>query len=177
MTLVETGTRAMLGAVFGPPATGETDYARKLLGLLGSDMLVLADRGFGAAAFLTDLAGTGAQFLVRLRVTRRLQGAARLDDGSYLSRIDDLTVRIITADITFTCADGTCYTANYRLATTLSCSGRTLDGPLLGRSATEAAIAGFEVGGNREVGHVDKSSDRAYSRSAGRVGRRCRKSG
>lgn len=27
MTLVETGTRALIGAVFGPPATGETDYA------------------------------------------------------------------------------------------------------------------------------------------------------
>ena len=35
MTLVETGTRALLGAVFGPPATGETDYARRLLARLG----------------------------------------------------------------------------------------------------------------------------------------------
>ena len=43
----------------------------------------------------------------------------RLRDGSHLSRIGDLTVRIITADITVTCADGTRYTANYRLATTL----------------------------------------------------------
>ena len=48
MTLVETGTRALLGAVFGPPATGETDYARRLLARLGPDMLVLADRGFDA---------------------------------------------------------------------------------------------------------------------------------
>ncbi|MET0757738.1 MAG: transposase [Mycobacterium sp.] len=120
MTLVETGTRAMLGAVFGPPATAETDYARKLLGLLGADMLVLADRGFDAEAFLGELAGTGAQFLVRLRVTRRLPVLAQLDDGSYLSRIGELTVRIIVADITVTCADGTRYTANYRLATTLT---------------------------------------------------------
>ena len=30
MTLVETGTRALIGAVFGPPATGETDYAARL---------------------------------------------------------------------------------------------------------------------------------------------------
>jgi hypothetical protein len=120
MTLVETGTRAMLGAVFGPPATGETDYARQLLGLLNSRMLVLADRGFDAEAFLGELAGTGAQFLVRLRVTRRLPVLARLDDGSYLSRIGELTVRIIVADIAVTCADGTHYTANYRLATTLT---------------------------------------------------------
>ena len=45
MTLVETGTRALIGAVFGPPATGETDYARQLLPLLARDMLVLTDRG------------------------------------------------------------------------------------------------------------------------------------
>jgi Insertion element 4 transposase N-terminal/Transposase DDE domain len=120
MTLVETGTRALLGAVFGPPATGETDYARRLLGLLDPDMLVLTDRGFDGAEFLTELAGTGAQFLTRLCATRRLPVVARCDDGSYLSRIGALTVRIITADITVTCADGTRYTANYRLATTLA---------------------------------------------------------
>src|SRR5262249_21940135 len=66
MTLVETGTRALLGAVFGPPATGEPDYARQLLPKLRPDMLVLADRGFDAAAFLGQVAATGAQFLVRL---------------------------------------------------------------------------------------------------------------
>jgi hypothetical protein len=120
MTLVETGTRAMLGAVFGPPSTGEIGYARALLGLLGPDMLVLADRGFDAAEFLTDVAGTGAQFLVRLRVTRRMPVLARLDDGSHLSRLGELTVRIITAEVTVTCADSTRYTANYRLATTLT---------------------------------------------------------
>jgi len=119
MTVVETGTRALLGAVFGTPGTGEIDYARALLPLLNADMLVLADRGFDAEAFLVELAGTGAQFLVRLRSTRRLPVLARLDDGSYLSRIGALRVRIITADITVTCADGTRYTAAYRLATTL----------------------------------------------------------
>ena len=119
MTLVETGTRALLGAVFGPPATGETDYARRLLARLGPDILVLADRGFDGAAFLTELAGTGAQFLVRVCSTGRPPVLARLDDGSFLSRIGALTVRIITADITVTCADGTRYTASYRLVTTL----------------------------------------------------------
>ena len=120
MTLVETGTRALLGAVFGPPATGETDYARRLLGLLDPDMLVLIDRGFDAGPFLTELAGTGAQFLARLRSTRTLPVLARCDDGSQLSRIGALTVRVITADITVTGADGTRYVANYRLATTLT---------------------------------------------------------
>ncbi len=37
MTLTETGTRALIGAVSGPAATGETDYARQLLHLLTGD--------------------------------------------------------------------------------------------------------------------------------------------
>ena len=119
MTLVETGTRAMLGAVFGPPVTGETDYARKLLGLLADNMLVLLDRGFDAEQFLGQVAATGAQILARLRNHRRLPVLARLDDGSHLTRLGALTMRIIAADITVTCADGTRYTATYRLATTL----------------------------------------------------------
>lgn len=120
MTLVETGTRALLGAVFGPPATGETDYARTLLGLLGSDMLVLADRGFDAGEFFTDIAATGAQFLIRLRGNRRPPVLARLDDGSFLTRINGMTVRIIIAEVAVSCADGTAYAATYRLATTLT---------------------------------------------------------
>jgi hypothetical protein len=120
MTLVETGTRALIGAVFGPPATGETDYARQLLRLLTPDMLVLADRGFDAAAFLAEVAAARAQFLVRLCSTRRLPVMARLEDGSFLSRIGGLTVRIIEANVTVTCADGTTYTGRYRLATTLT---------------------------------------------------------
>jgi Insertion element 4 transposase N-terminal/Transposase DDE domain len=119
MTVVETGTRALLGAVFGPPTTGEIEYARALFPRLGADMLVLADRGFDAETFLTELAGTGAKFLVRLRARRRLPVLARLDDGSYLSHIGALIVRIITAEVTVACADGTRYSATYRLATTL----------------------------------------------------------
>ena len=132
MTLVETGTRALLGAVFGPPATAETDYPRRLLGLLDRNMLVLLDRGFDAGEFLTELAGTGAQFLARIRSIRKLPVLARCDDGSYLSCIDALTVRVITADITVTCADGSSYTANYRLATTLIDPRRYPAGALIG---------------------------------------------
>jgi hypothetical protein len=120
MTLAETGTRALLGAVFGPPATGEADYARRLLHLLDPSMLVLADRGFDAAAFLAEVAATGAAFLVRLTATRRPPVMARLDDGSFLSQIGGQAVRVITADVTVTCADGTSYTGRYRLATTLA---------------------------------------------------------
>ncbi|SEG20656.1 hypothetical protein SAMN05444920_102193 [Nonomuraea solani] len=89
MTLVETGTRAMIDAVFGPTATGETDYAKRLLHLLRPDMLVLWDKGFdGRAPILSHLA-----------------------DGSYLSAIGTVKVRIIDAQITVTCADGTVFTA------------------------------------------------------------------
>jgi hypothetical protein len=119
MTLVETGTRALIGAVFGPIA-GEAGYARRLLHLLRPDMLVLADRGFDATAFLAEVAGTGAQFLVRLNAARRPPVIARLDDGTFLSRIGALPVRIIPAHVTVTCADGTTWTGSYRLATTLA---------------------------------------------------------
>jgi hypothetical protein len=41
MTLVESGTRALIGAVFGPTAAGERSYARRLLHLMRPGMLVL----------------------------------------------------------------------------------------------------------------------------------------
>ncbi|MGW6405371.1 transposase domain-containing protein [Streptomyces sp. NPDC055134] len=60
MMLVETGTRALLGAVFGPTAEGETSYAGRLLHLLRPDMLVLWDKGFDGNAFLSAVTTTGA---------------------------------------------------------------------------------------------------------------------
>ncbi len=44
----------------------------------------------------------------------------RLPDGSVLSVIGGVKVRIITATVTVTCADGTRYGDSYRLATTLT---------------------------------------------------------
>jgi Insertion element 4 transposase N-terminal len=119
MTLVETGTRAMIGAVFGATATGELDWARKLLGLLGQTMLVLAGRGFDAADFLGEVAAAKAQFLVRLRSIRRPPVLCRLPDGSFLSLIGTVKVRIIEASVTVICHDGTRYGGTYRFATTL----------------------------------------------------------
>jgi hypothetical protein len=119
MTLVETGTRGLLGAVFGPTATGETDYATRLLPLLDPSMLVLADAGFDGGTFLAALAATGTKFLVRGRSSRRPPALLALADGSYLSRINGVTVRIIEADLTTTLADGTAFTSHYRLITTL----------------------------------------------------------
>jgi Insertion element 4 transposase N-terminal len=119
MTLVETGTRALLGAVFGATATGEQDWARKLLHLLDETMLVLLDRGFDAGTFLAQVAATRAQFLVRLTSVRRPPVLRHLPDGSVLSLIGGVKVRIIEASVTVTCHDGTRYGGIYRLATTL----------------------------------------------------------
>jgi hypothetical protein len=119
MTLVETGTRALLGAVFGQGADGEAGQARELLSLLDKTMLLLMDRGFDGGEFLAAAAATKAQFLVRLTSTRRLPVLRHLPDGSFLSVIGGVKVRIITAAVTVTCHDGTTYGGVYRLATTL----------------------------------------------------------
>lgn len=119
MALAETGTRGLVGAVFGPHDADEKAYATRLLHLLTDRMLLLADRGFDGNEFLAAVAATRAQFLIRLRSDRRLPVLARLDDGSFLTRIGELTVRVIDADITVTCADGTVIRGRYRLGTTL----------------------------------------------------------
>jgi hypothetical protein len=120
MTLVETGTRALIGAVFGTTATGEIAWARKLLVRLDATMLVLMDRGFDAGEFLAEVAAAKAQFLVRLTANRRPPVLSRFPDGSVLSVIGGVQVRIITASVTVTCHDGTRYGDSYRLATTLT---------------------------------------------------------
>ena len=119
MTLVETGTRALIGAVFGSTATGELDWARKLLHLLDESMLVLMDRGFDAGEFLAQVAATNAQFLVRLNASRRPPVPGHLPDGSFTSLIGGVKVRVIAASVTVTCADGSRYGGTYRFATTL----------------------------------------------------------
>ena len=120
MTLCETGTRALLGAVFGSTAEGEITWARKLLHLLDETMLVLMDRGFDGGEFLAEVAATKAQFLVRLSSVRRPPVLGHLPDGSVRSVIGGVKVRIIEASVTVTCHDGTRYGGTYRLATTLA---------------------------------------------------------
>ena len=119
MALVETGTRALLGAAFGSTATSELDWARQLLHLLDESMLLLMDRGFDAGDFLAQVAGTGAQFLVRLNASRRPPVLRYLPDGSFTSVIGGVKVRVIAAEVTVSCHDGTSYGGWYRLATTL----------------------------------------------------------
>ena len=67
-----------------------------------------------------EVAATKAQFLVRLTAARRPPVLKHLPDGSVLSVIGGVRVRIIAAEVTVTCADGTRYGGIYRLATTLT---------------------------------------------------------
>jgi hypothetical protein len=99
VALAETGTRGLLGAVIG--GTGEragVPLARKLVPLLGAGMLLLAGRAYDAADLLTAIAATGAHFLVRGSASRKPGAGEILPDGSYLSQVDGLQVRIIEAD-------------------------------------------------------------------------------
>jgi hypothetical protein len=119
MALVETGTRALLGAVIGP-IRGEVDAALELLHHLSAGMLVLADRGFDANAFIRAIHRSRAALLLRVCSTRKPTVLRVLHDGSYLSVIAGVPVRVIAATVTVTCADGSSHTSRYRLVTTLT---------------------------------------------------------
>jgi hypothetical protein len=118
LALVACGTRTLIDAVFGPTTSGETTYAPGLLPSLRQGMIVLADRNFAAQGLLAAIAATGADVLVRLKNGRKMAVLARYRDGSYLSALGPLRVRVIDCEITVTTAAGR-RTGIYRLATTL----------------------------------------------------------
>jgi hypothetical protein len=121
MALAETGTRGLPGATVGSVTDrDEATLARRLLHLPGPGMLVLLDRAFDGNAFLADLAGTGAMLLARAKSTRNPPVLEHLPDGSYLSRLDDLAVRMIDAQVAMTGSDGSRVADGYRLITTLT---------------------------------------------------------
>ena len=98
----------------------EAGLARRLLHLLGPGMLVLLDRAFDSNAFLAQIAATGAVPLARAKSTRTPVVLRHLPDGSYLSCLDGLDVRIIEASVVMTGADGSRIADSYRLITTLA---------------------------------------------------------
>jgi Insertion element 4 transposase N-terminal/Transposase DDE domain len=118
LALVACGTRTLIDAVFGPTTSGETSYAPALLRSLRPGMILLADRNFGAKDLLADVAATGAEVLVRLKNGRNMPVLARHGDGSYLSTLGALRVRVIDCEITISTTAGR-RTGVYRLATTL----------------------------------------------------------
>jgi hypothetical protein len=116
--LLACGTRTVIDAVFDPITTGELDQARTLARNLSAGMLLLADRNYAAAALVETLAATQADLLIRCKNGRRLPVIGRHRDGSWLSTIGTLRVRVIDAQITIRTSDGT-HTSGYRLITTL----------------------------------------------------------
>jgi hypothetical protein len=117
--LVACGTRAVLAAAFGSTSIDERDHAAGLLGALHPGMLVLADRNFGYRPMLCAFAGTGADLLVRIKAGRRLPVCRRCGDGSWLSRIGPLEVRVLRAQITLATATGR-RSELYQLVTTVT---------------------------------------------------------
>jgi IS5 family transposase len=119
--VVECGTRAILAAVFGPEAEGETTHAARLLHAVGQGMLVLADAGYDSWELLRDIAATKAHYLCRSGARRTPLILTELGDGSYLSVLGygRLKVRIIEAWVTVTWADGTITREQWRLLTSL----------------------------------------------------------
>jgi hypothetical protein len=117
--LLTCGTRSVIDAVFDPITTGELDQARHLARSLQPGMLLLADRGYAAADVIGTLAATGADLLIRCTSNWRLPALHRHHDGSWLSTIGKLRVRVIQAQITITTSNGHAHTSGYRLITTL----------------------------------------------------------
>jgi hypothetical protein len=121
LTVLACGTRTVIDAVYGPTTSGETSYARRLLGALRPGMLILADRNFAAGHLLTAITDTGAHLIVRAKTSSsgpKLPVLRRHRDGSYRSAFAGRAIRVIDAEITVTTRAGT-HTAGYRLITTL----------------------------------------------------------
>ncbi|WP_405670289.1 IS4 family transposase [Streptomyces sp. NBC_01530] len=118
LALVACGTRTLIDAVFGPTTSGETTYAPRLLSSLRPGMILLADRNFAAQKLVAGIAATKAEVLVRLKNGRRMPVLTRYRDGSYLSTLGPVPVRVIDCEITITTTAGK-HTGLYRLATTL----------------------------------------------------------
>ena len=130
--LVEGGTHAIIDAVQGPYASGETTLARRLArqgGRLGPGMLVLADRMFLGADLWQTMAATGADLVWRAKTGRtapKLPVDQELADGSWLSRMyaasdhrkrHPITVRVI--EYTLTDPGRRTTVDRYRLVTTI----------------------------------------------------------
>ena len=123
MALAETGTRGLLGATVGsvtdrdeitpgPPAA-----ARCCARACWSCWTAAST----PAGFFAEITRTGAMLLCPgpcLPQARR--SCEHLPDGSYLSCLDGLAVRIIEAGVVVTGADGTRIADSYRLITTLT---------------------------------------------------------
>lgn len=119
VAVVACGTRTILDAVFAPLRVGEISMAPSLLGCLRPGMLLLADRNFAVADLIGRINATGAQLLIRCKNGRKLPAISRLSDGSWLTVVGGVRVRVIDAEITATLGGRKQHTGRYRLITTL----------------------------------------------------------
>jgi hypothetical protein len=85
VTVSECASHAVVAAAVGVAGQGEQTVARGLLGGLGADWLVLADRNFYGFADWNRARAGGAQLLWRVKSDLRLPVLRVLPDGSYLS--------------------------------------------------------------------------------------------
>ena len=150
--LGECGTRAVLGAVTSPLATGEQPLARQLLGKLRRGDLLAAGRNFLSHGLLADVLAAGVHVLWRAKSDVDLPVLEVLPDGTWLSRIADpaasrrmrrkgagpkdipgITVRVIEYSVT--CEDGSEVSETFTLVTDL------LDPALLSPGQAAAAYA------------------------------------
>ena len=163
MALAETGTRGLLGAALGSATDrDEPTVARRLLPLLHPGMLILLDRAFDGNAFLREVAATGALLVARAKSTRHPVVLGHLPDGSYLSDLGGLAVRIIEARVTVTGADGSRVRGGYRLITTLMDHRRCPAAAVvrLYHERWEIESAYFALRHTLLNGHVLRSGDR-----------------
>lgn len=122
LTIVACGSRAVIDAVFGSYRVGETTYAPRLLGCMKPGMVLLADRNFASAGLIEQIAGTGAQLLIRCKNGRRFAFTEHLVDGTRIALIGGTRVRVIDAVIKVELGPGSGQyrTGTYRLITTLT---------------------------------------------------------
>ena len=119
LAVVACGSRTIIDAVFGPISIGETSYAPRLFGCLRPGMLLLADRNFAVRDLIKQINTTGADLLIRCKNNRHLPAVRRCPDGSWLTVLDTVTIRVIDAAIRVD-LDGTHHVGHYRLITTLT---------------------------------------------------------
>ena len=127
VAVVESGTRALLGAAHGPYRVGEQALAADLVGVLGPGTLCLADRNFPSWALWRKASATGAALLWRMSASFTLPVLAVLPDGTYLSEIHPprkrdgapIRVRVIEYTIWTTTEEGEQMSELFCLASTL----------------------------------------------------------
>jgi hypothetical protein len=85
VAVAECGTHAFLDAAVAGVGVGEKTLAAPLLGRLGEDWLLTADRGFYSFEAWGRARGSGAELLWRAPTGLRLDLVAWLADGTYLS--------------------------------------------------------------------------------------------